>query len=268
MADYSNTSDAEASRLQAERMQAQIRIMMPAKLLSFSPGPPQRCSVQPLIKMKVTLGKEVKYVSMPPIENVPVQLPVAQVAGLMLTLPFKPGDTGMLHIPDRGMDNFLRSGQESRPPFYGDPETSSPRSRALEDAVFYPGISPDTFEIQDYNTENIELRDKERKTRISLGPDGIEMTDGQAVISIKNGKVEVNAPDGCEATSGKAITMKAAQTCTISSTNMTLGKDSNTFSGSCTSSNGTFIDKDGVSLNGHAHTGVQTGGGTTGGPVK
>lgn len=268
MADYSHTSDAEASRLQAERMQAQIRIAMPAKLLSFSPGPPQRCSVQPLIKMKVTLGKDVKYVSMPPIDNVPLKIPVAQVAGLMLTLPFKAGDTGMLHIPDRGIDNFLKSGQESLPPFYGDPETSSPRSRALEDAVFYPGLSPDTFEIENYSTENIELRDKARETYISLGPDGIEMTDGQAVIKVSGGKVETIAPQGVNTTSGAAIAMTAQNTCTISSTNMNLGENGNTFSGSCTSTNGTFIDKDGVSLGGHAHDKVEPGNGTSGGPVK
>ena len=100
----------------------------------------------------------------------------------------------------------------------------------------------------------------ERKSYISLGPDGITMTDGTAVMKMSGGKLETTAPSG--------IAMQTDAQCTVRSQNMDLSGEGNTFSGNCRSTNGTFTDKDGVVLGTHTHEGVQTGDGTTGGPVK
>ena len=116
------------------------------------------------------------------------------------------------------------------------------------------------MEIADYSTEAIELRDRERKSYISLGPDGITMTDGTAVMKMSGGKLETTAPSG--------IAMQTDAQCTVRSQNMDLSGEGNTFSGNCRSTNGTFTDKDGVVLGTHTHEGVQTGDGTTGSPVK
>ena len=187
-------------------------------------------------------------------------LPFAQTAGFLLTVPIQPGDTGLLVIPDRGLDNFLQAGDVAAPPFYGDPTLIQPRGHSLTDAIFIPGLSSDAVEIADYSTEAIELRDRERKSYISLGPDGITMTDGTAVMKMSGGKLETTAPSG--------IAMQTDAQCTVRSQNMDLSGEGNTFSGNCRSTNGTFTDKDGVVLGTHTHEGVQTGDGTTGSPVK
>ena len=225
-----------------------LHVAMPAKVLAFQPGPPVRVTVQPTTQMKITLGEEVSYRSLPQLSGVPVVLPFAQTAGFLLTVPIQPGDTGLLVIPDRGLDNFLRAGDVAAPPFYGDPTLIQPRGHSLTDAIFIPGLSSDAAQIADYSTEAIELRDRERKSYISLGPAGITMTDGTA------------APTG--------IAMQTDAQCTVRSQNMDLSGEGNTFSGDCRSTNGTFTDKDGVVLGTHTHEGVQTGDGTTGGPVK
>ena len=194
MADYSVTSESENLRLQMRRMMDGLHVAMPAKVLAFQPGPPVRVTVQPTTQMKITLGEEVSYRSLPQLSGVPVVLPFAQTAGFLLTVPIQPGDTGLLVIPDRGLDNFLQAGDVAAPPFYGDPTLIQPRGHSLTDAIFIPGLSSDAVEIADYSTEAIELRDKERKSYISLGPDGITMTDGTAVMKMSGGKMPSLTP--------------------------------------------------------------------------
>lgn len=251
MADYSVTSPSEDSRLSTERQMEKQRIAMPAVVLSFNSGSPQRVTVQPTTQMKVTLGDETKYITLPPISNVPIVIPCAQTQGFVLTLPISAGDTGLLIIPDKGIDNFLKTGNVDRPPIYGDPENNKPRSRALEDAIFIPGLSSDVFQISDYKTDKIELRDKERKNFVSVSNNGIEVTDGQATLKIEGGAVTINAPNGVNVTSSSAIAMTTPSTCSINSSNMTLGEGSNSFSGSVET--GGDVTAGGISVQNHNH---------------
>ena len=108
MADYSVTSESENLRLQMRRMMDGLHVAMPAKVLAFQPGPPVRVTVQPATQMKITLGEEVSYRSLPQLSGVPVVLPFAQTAGFLLTVPIQPGDTGLLVIPDRGLGTCPR----------------------------------------------------------------------------------------------------------------------------------------------------------------
>ena len=206
------------------------------------------------------MGQEGSVPGLAQCSGVPVVLPFGQTGGVLPDVPIPPGDTGLLVSPDRGLDNFVQAGDVAAPPFYGDPTLIQPRGHRLTDAIFIPGLSSDAAQIADYSTEAIELRDRERKSYISLGPDGITMTDGTAIMKMSGGKLETTAPSG--------IAMQTDAQCTVRSQNMDLSGEGNTFSGNCRSTNGTFTDKDGVVLGTHTHEGVQTGDGTTGSPVK
>ena len=94
MADYSVTSESENLRLQMRRMMDGLHVAMPAKVLAFQPGPPVRVTVQPATQMKITLGEEVSYRSLPQLSGVPVVLPFAQTAGFLLTVPIRRGTPG------------------------------------------------------------------------------------------------------------------------------------------------------------------------------
>lgn len=242
MADYNAASSAESQRLTIQRMIDKLHIALPCVVMKFTSSD-LSVDVQVSTQLKVTLGKEVYYKSFPVISNVPVVVPYVQTAGLMLTLPIQVGDTGLLIVPDRGIDNFLNSdGNPTPPPFAGDPSIAAPRSHALTDAIYIPGLSTKLKPITNYNAQNIELRDSERKSYISLGPDGIELTDGTCILSMKNGNFDIT-------TTG---------TTTVQSANVSIDNEQSRFSGDVTS--------EGISLRTHVHSGVEVGTETTGAP--
>ena len=258
MADYSSASPQEQQRLAISRMMANQHVAMPCKVLSFDG---KSASVQPLTQMKVTLGEQVSYKNLPVVNNVPVVLPYAQTLGLAVTLPIKPGDTGLLIIPDRGTDNFLNSngGAPTAPPFGGSADVSDARAHSLTDGILIPGCSVNAAALPSYDLEHVEVRDKDRKIYFSLGNDGIKVTDGTATLTMQEGAVKLETSGPFDVT---------ASTITMQSSNLNIGESENNVTGNFTSTNGTFIDKDNVVLNTHTHTGVQPGGGSTGEPDK
>lgn len=264
MADYSKTSPNESQRLVIQRMLDSMDIAKPCIIKEVKPGPPLKVTIQPTERMKITIGQETKYMALPEINDVPVILPCAQTAGFLLTLPLKPGDTGLLIVADKDITNFVASGNINDPPVGSDPDVSNVRKRSLTDVIFIPGLSSDQVAIQSYNTENIELRDLTRTSYISLGPDGITMTDGQAVYSMKGGSVTTTAPGTVNTQADGAISMSTSSTCTISSSNMELSGSGNTIQGNITQRDGTFTDGNGKNSSSHRHTGVESGSDTSG----
>lgn len=272
MADYSNISNADTFRLQFDRMAAQINCAMPGVIESFNPAT-QRCTVSPGIKLKVVLDDKASYVNLPVIHDVPIIVPYGQSSGLLLTFPINAGDPCLLVFSDRAIDNFLQTGQAA-PPLIGENEnTTKSRAHHLSDAICIPGMITDMDAVSDWSQDNIELRDKERKHFISLGPEGIEFSDSEASIKISGGKVTTNAPAGIDnistgavTTTAAAITSAASGVNAVTGSNISLGDSENAISGTLKSTDGTFIDKDGINLGSHVHGGVQPGGGTTGGP--
>lgn len=266
MADNSNPTEAQAFELQFARMAAQLRCAMPGIILSFDPAT-QTATAQPALKMKVTLGADVSHLALPLVQNVPVVLPFAQGAGLLLTLPIKAGDECLLIFADRGMDNFVQAGGVQSVPASSSEDTTTPRSHHLTDAICIPGIISNPQAVPDYNIEHIELRDRERKQYISLGPEGITITDGTATWNMKDGAVTLNAPAGITESSAAPITTTTSSTATIQSSNMTLGGNGgavNELENSLKSRSGTFIDHNGRDSSGHGHSGVMAGSDNTG----
>lgn len=256
MADYSAVSDVENRRCEFTRMLAEVRIVVPAEITAVTTGP-LRVNAQPLTMLKKTLGKEVSYIALPVIENVPVMLPYAQGTGLMLTLPLQVGDVGLLLVSDTALDVVLSTPGVAAPPIYGNPAYCTPRAHDLTDAIFIPGMVTDYFDIPSYQLGSIELRDKSRTTYISLNSSGITMTDGQAVMKISGGKVETTAPSGISNSTDADISNTASGLMKIQSQNFNTGQNGasgeSTITGSLKSSEGTFTDKDGKVLGSHTH---------------
>lgn len=266
MADHRIPSEADAFQRQFDSLALQLRCAMPGVIESFD-ATTQRCTVTPAVQLKVTLDGAVSYWNLPVVENVPVVVPYAQGAGLMLTLPLKAGDQCLLVFSDRGIDNFLLMGAVTPPPIAASEDTSTPRAHHLSDAICIPGIIADPVAVPEWSQSAIELRDKERQHYISLGPDGIEISDSSATWSMSGGKITVNAPAGIQE-NASVISSIAAGVNTVQGTNISLGSGSNTITGSLTSTSGVFTDKDGIVSNTHLHSGVLPGGSNTGEPVK
>ena len=240
MADYSRTSGAEDFGMQFDRMAAQMRCALPGIIQGFDPAT-QTATVQPAIKMKVNLEGEVSHISLPTVQNVPVVLPFSQGAGLLLSLPIQSGDECLLVFADRGIDHFTQGGGMQAAAVCGSNNTSSPRAHSLSDAICIPGIISNPQAVPQYNLENIELRDRERKQYISLGPKGITISDGTATWNMKDGAVTMDAPGGTITTA-----------------------PSNQVNGEMVANELKLAD--GTTFSSHTHKGVQSGSGNTGSP--
>lgn len=254
MADWNLISQPESFGLQFERMAAQIRCAMPGIILEFDPAL-QTAAVQPALKMKVNLGDEQKHLDLPVVQNVPVVLPFAQGAGLLLTLPLGPGDECLLVFSDRALDNFLQNGgaqpvQQGRSGAADSPFTA-PRAHSLTDAICIPGLISNPQAVPAYSQTAIELRDRARRVFLSLGPDGIVISDGSGSWSLCNGRLEINTPGGFSLTAPAGVSVTAP---------------GSAFSGELTAAEYTLPD--GRAFSKHVHTNVENGPNRSGGPVN
>lgn len=279
MADYSVLTPAQETEVQVTRMLGQLRVMLPGYIKQFIPNT-QRCVIKPGIRLKVTQGEEVTYLDLPELHEVPIMLPWAMGTGLYLTLPIKENDPCMVIFSDRSIEEFLKTSKESNPIGVTDQDITTPRMHHLSDGICIPGLITDQAQIPQYSTSAIEIRDLTRTVYFSLNTSGITMTDGKATWNMTNGRITINVPDGMITTSGagwvvnsqQQIYMSTPSTVTITGSNVTIGGGSggteNTIQGGIRSTQGTFTDKDGIVLGSHVHSGVQSGGSNTGGPVS
>lgn len=256
MADYTCTSDSMSGPLEIMRMLANLRVAMPGIVTKFD-AENQTVDVKPAIKAKVNTVDSVKLVDYPVIYDAPIVVPFAHTAGLLLTVPIQVGDAGLLVIADKAIDNYMQSGGAEPTGGGNFDATIMPRSHDLSDAIFIPGIVPNPQAVPQYSTTHIELRDRERVNYISLGPDGITITDGVAVWKMSGGKVTLDAPNGIEETSKANVSRITTALQTIIGTNINIGgavaAGVNWIKDSLSSLAGTFIDKDNVNLNTHTH---------------
>lgn len=239
MADYSVPTEAGAFELQFWRLAGQLRVCMPGNIVSFDAAT-QRCVAQPGIKMKTVIRGVASYLDLPEVQNVPIVVPYAQGAGLLLSLPIQSGDPCLLLFSDRALDNYLQTGAAEIPGTATDADVTAPRVHHLTDAICIPGMIANNVVVSDWSTENIELRDKERKNYISLGPNGIEISDGTATWSMSGGAINIVAPGG---------------TTTTSPTNTTEGTIS-----------ATELKQGNTTFSSHTHSGVQSGMDNSGAP--
>lgn len=212
MADHSVTTEAQKFELQFERMLSRMRFVLPGVITAFSAGDKRpRCSVIPATKLKVTLGEKVEYIAYPEMRDVPICVPCVPGVGL-LTLPIKPGTKCILVFSDRSLEEFLQTGRPGMPDPPGGDFTITPRQHHLSDAICIPGLITDVDTVPDWHPDNIELRDYKRQHYLSIGADGITMSDGAATWRMSGGKVTLDAPAGVETTSAANISETCAGT--------------------------------------------------------
>ena len=258
-----------------DRKMMELRVCMPGVIQAFDPAT-QTVTAQPSIKMKAGMeedGSMGKYVDLPPILKVPLVIPYAQDAGLLLTLPIRPGDECLLLFADRAIDYVAEHGGVQPPPIGPMESTSHPRAHHLTDAICIPGFIAERKAVPAYSTENIEMRDRERKHFISLGPSGITITDGDATIRVSGGVVNIDAPGGLVETSQGPMSRTTPATQSIAGSNVQIGGDGggNTFSGPLHATGPVSTDADvsngaATTLGTHTHGGILPGGGDTAQP--
>lgn len=169
MADNREVSESVAMDLLLSGHSSGLYFCRPGIIKEFDPAT-NLAVVRPAIQAKVTPREgQPQYITFPTIIRVPVVIPYAQKAGLCITVPIRKGDECLLVFSDRMIDNFVKTGGIVKPECCGgDNKTSEPRQHDLTDAICIPGFISQPFKIPEWNTNAIEIRNRERTCFFSM----------------------------------------------------------------------------------------------------
>lgn len=209
--------------------QQQTDDMLPATVISYDRAT-NRAKVQPLIAFVTTSNKQVQRAAVG-------SVPVLQLGGggFVLSFPIKAGDLGWIKANDRDLSTFMQNLGPSAP--------ASQRQKTFEDAMFIPDTMFKGVDIADEDADGVVL----------------QSLDGSVRIALLAGQVKITAPQIVLDTPLTIITGEIQ-----AGTNPSFSRTA-TFNGTITTTGDVVAGS--ISLDSHVHTGVQTGGGDTGGPV-
>lgn len=202
-----------------------LRVAIPAIVKSFDANT-QCVTVQIAVSELVRLNSPT-WTEIDPVQNVPIVLPRA--GGYSLTLPIEDGDEGLLVFSDTCFDLWWQNGGVQPPG--GAPFTQpfhERRRHDVTDPFFIPGIWSQPNVLDNYSTDSAQLRSDDGNTIVDVAEDGLTLTSKKVTIN-SSGDVDINATG--------QVNIKS-------------------------SGNNTEID--GTTYLLHTHTGVTTGGGTSG----
>lgn len=225
----------EATRTALEGKQAEMWTALPGTFGGYS-NASITATIQPAIAGTVSdeRGRS-QNVSMPVLPDVPVVFPGG--GGFILTFPIKGGDEALTVFSSRCIDGWHQSG--------GVQPEAEQRMHDLSDGIAIPGLRSQARPLSPpADPENTQWRSEDGKTSITMTPDG--------EITVKaEQKITLEAP---------LIIIKGA----LSMLSVDGGKTTATLNGTLHATDD--VTAAGISGNSHTHTGVQSGGGSTGGP--
>lgn len=193
-------------------------------------------------------------------------VPVVMMGGQnnYITCELTAGDLGVLMICDRDIDNF----KTTKAPAV----VATPGIANLKDSVFLPGLfRPASDGITVSSTTKITL--KSGASTALITPSQIKFTIGSSVVTmtsssidIQGGSAEIQMTGGNVNITGNLIVNEAL---TFGSTGNVTGNITldGSINGNANISTSADVLAQGISLHGHHHGGVTTGGGNTGGPA-
>lgn len=117
-----------------------LNVWLPAQVVNIRGN--QKVDIQLMLKRKYTNGQ---LVTLPPIQNVMVGMPMGQ--NYSIKLPIDVGDTGMALFCDRSLDVWSVQG--------GVVDPGDIRQHDLSDPVFIPGLVPFSGQTQDSTTDMV-----------------------------------------------------------------------------------------------------------------
>lgn len=173
-----------------------------------------------------------------PLLSVPVYFPSG--GGYTLTFPIAAGDECIVLFNDRELDNWkLQGGVNSYP--------STPRIHDLADGVCLVGFRSFPRSLGSVSTDTTQLRSDDGTTYVEVAGGGIVNVVAPTSINLNSPIVNIEG--------------------VINVHNVNSATNSCNITGTIVASGDVQSNSGGHKLNTHVHSGVQTGGGDTGGPV-
>ncbi len=216
------------------KLKQNIDDMLPAKVIAYDRAT-NRAQVQPLIVQVSTLGEQINRAQI-------ASVPVLQLGGggFVISFPIETGDLGWIKASDRDITFFLKNYTQAAP--------NTQRTHSFSDAVFIPDSFMKDVVINSEDAANLVIQN----------------LDGTVRVAIWSDKVKITAPE--------IILDSPLTTCTgafVAGTNPMYVQTA-TFNGDIDTTGDITADGDitagTVSLDGHTHPGVQSGGSNTGAP--
>lgn len=129
--------------------------MLPAKVLSYSSGPPARAQVQPLISVVDTKGNYTIRANI-------ASIPVLQLGGggFFMNFPLKAGDLGWIFASDRDISLFLQ--------YYNETIPNTARVKDFSSALFIPHLMTN-YSIASEDANNLVIQSADGSVKVSLG---------------------------------------------------------------------------------------------------
>lgn len=203
--------------------------------------------IQPSINQKL---KDGTVSERPSILGVPISFPVSKTAGF--TFPIEIGDTGLAVFSMRDMSAWKASnGRPAAPLTNGKMDKS--------DAIFIPGIEPPSITV---NNPSKRVWSHDVKDAVLVNNIG---SANEVEIRLKaSGDVVINTAQNVEINC-KNSTVNASESISMTSPDIFIYGNI-THSGNYTQTGTATFN--GIVFDSHKHTGVQPGGGTSGGPTN
>lgn len=189
-------SEIDQQREMIDRMMYRVNTCIPGVIDHFYPAT-QTARVIPAIQTRMVdhNGKQT-LVDMPAILTVPVCFPFGISAGYALTIPITKGDPCILVFSQRCIDNWYENGGIQPP------ETTGVLSRHhdMNDAFAFVCAPPKPDALLDWLMDGMEIRNKDRKRRVTVSDNGIEIVSDNGIEIVNEtasieitDKVKVNA---------------------------------------------------------------------------
>lgn len=146
----------------------------PAKVLAFNPEL-NHCDVEPLIQQVINEGGELRAVSLPILQQVPIKYQSG--GGWRFTFPLAVGDVVWLSFGDRALDAYLTTGLKLTP---GDT-----RKHHLNDATAYPGFRHFKNPIPGVGLTDLKIGKEDGSVELVLRGDGtLALGSGSASLGV------------------------------------------------------------------------------------
>lgn len=204
--------------------------MLPARVVAYDRAT-NRATVVPLVKVLTTDNRQIQRAQI-------ASVPVMQLGagGVVLSLNLKPGDLGWIKANDRDISIVLQS--------YSDNAPNTLRKHSFQDAMFIPDVMHGITTVGE-DAANAVLQTLDGAVRVAIWPDRVKLSAGALSVTIGPAAIDVIGPVNFH------DPVHALQTVQVD--------------GLSTLTGGATIG--GIPFGTHKHTGVQTGGGTSGGPT-
>tara|TARA_R110000744_G_scaffold48819_2_gene106340 strand:+ start:288 stop:1082 length:795 start_codon:yes stop_codon:yes gene_type:complete len=159
-----------------------VHTALPGKIVEFDPVN-QTAKVQLLIR-RVFKGD--RPLDLPQLINVVVWQ--ARAGGYSITFPIQPEDECLVLFSERSLDNwFKQSGVQTPTDF---------RMHSLSDAICLVGMSSEPKVIQEYDSENFQIRNELKDQTFTLKPDKsiVAQTGNNIFEMLNNGTTNITSP--------------------------------------------------------------------------